>query len=256
MWHPRDSCRRSPSSCVVGDRRCPRPDVCGLYPHASLPVRTRRSRADRGESRGSFLACRSHLLYIARLGSSYAGGVGNYYRPLFLLWLRINDAVFGNQAWGWHLTTILAHVLATLLVYLLAWRLGIGRDVALLAALIFGLHPAHIEAVAWISGVTEPLLGIYLDCFVPWLRAVARRGSARAQMESHFPGLVCSRHAGERDCTDTSRSSACLRVDLWDGVGKTARGEEKFSRGAEKRSAKSGLTSSSSPFMFPRGSTL
>jgi len=86
----------------------------------------------------------------------------NYYRPLFLLWLRINDAVFGNQAWGWHLTTILAHVLSTLLVYLLAWRLGIGRDVALLAALIFGPHPAHIEGVAWISGVTEPLLGIFL----------------------------------------------------------------------------------------------
>jgi 4-amino-4-deoxy-L-arabinose transferase-like glycosyltransferase len=81
--------------------------------------------------------------------------VGNYYRPLFLLWLRINDVVFGNHAWGWHLTTILAHVLTTLLVYLLAWRLGIDRDVALLAALIFGLHPAHIEAVAWILGVTE-----------------------------------------------------------------------------------------------------
>ncbi len=88
--------------------------------------------------------------------------LGNYYRPLFLLWLRINDVVFGNQAWGWHLTTILAHVLTTLLVYLLALRLGIGRDVALLAALIFGLHPAHIEAVAWVSGVTEPLLGILL----------------------------------------------------------------------------------------------
>jgi len=88
--------------------------------------------------------------------------LGNYYRPLFLLWLRINDVVFGDHAWGWHLTTILAHVLTTLLVYLLAWRLGIGRDVALLAALIFGLHPAHIETVAWISGVTEPLLGILL----------------------------------------------------------------------------------------------
>jgi protein O-mannosyl-transferase len=88
--------------------------------------------------------------------------LGNYYRPLFLLWLRINDAVFGNQAWGWHLTTILSHVLTTLLVYLLAWRLGIGSDGALLAALIFGLHPAHIEAAAWVSGVTEPLLGILL----------------------------------------------------------------------------------------------
>jgi hypothetical protein len=86
----------------------------------------------------------------------------NYYRPLFLLWVRINEAMFGNQAWGWHLTTILAHVLTTLLVCLLAWLLGIGRDGALLAALIFGLHPAHSEAVAWISGVNEPLVGIFL----------------------------------------------------------------------------------------------
>jgi tetratricopeptide (TPR) repeat protein len=96
----------------------------------------------------------------------------NYYRPLFLLWVRINEAVFGNRAWGWHLTTILTHVLTTLLVYLLVLRLGIGREVALLAALIFGLHPAHIEAVAWISGVNEPLAAIFmlgsLLAYVQW----------------------------------------------------------------------------------------
>ncbi len=84
----------------------------------------------------------------------------NYYRPLFLLWLRINDALFGNHVWAWHLTTILAHVLATYLVYLLAKKMS--QDVAVLAALLFGLHPAHIEAVAWISGVTEPLLAALL----------------------------------------------------------------------------------------------
>ena len=100
--------------------------------------------------------------------------VGNYYRPLFLLWLRVNDAVFGNQAWGWHLTTILAHVLATLLVYLLAWRIGIDRGVGLLAAMIFGLHPAHIEAVAWISGVTEPLLEIlFIASFLAYIESQA-----------------------------------------------------------------------------------
>ena len=105
--------------------------------------------------------------------------LGNYYRPLFLLWLRINDVVFGNHAWGWHLTTVLTHLLVTLLVYLLACRLGTGREVALLATLIFGLHPAHIEAVAWISGVTEPLLGIFFIasflCYVEWRVGEARK---------------------------------------------------------------------------------
>ena len=106
------------------------------------------------------------------------GELGNYYRPLFLLWLRINHAAFGNRAWGWHLTTILAHVLTTLLAYLLALCLGVSGDAALVAALVFGLHPAHIEAVAWISGATEPLLGVLLIAsfisYVRWRRTGRR----------------------------------------------------------------------------------
>jgi tetratricopeptide (TPR) repeat protein len=99
------------------------------------------------------------------------GELGNYYRPLFLLWLRINDAAFGNHAWGWHLTTVLAHVLATLLAYLLILSLGVSGDAALIAAMVFGLHPAHIEAVAWISGATEPLLGVLLiTSFLAYIR--------------------------------------------------------------------------------------
>ena len=99
------------------------------------------------------------------------GELGNYYRPLFLLWLRINDAVFGNHAWGWHLSAVLVHVLATLLAYMLVLSLGVSGDAALVAALVFGLHPAHIEAVAWISGATEPLLGVLLIAsFLSYIR--------------------------------------------------------------------------------------
>ena len=68
--------------------------------------------------------------------------LGNYYRPLFLIWLRLNDAVFGLHPWAWHLTTLLLHVAVTGLVYLLAWRIVKDRWTALLAALIFGLHLA------------------------------------------------------------------------------------------------------------------
>jgi len=133
------------------------------------------------------------------------GELGNYYRPLFLLWLRINDAAFGNHAWGWHLTTVFALVLATLLAYLLALNLGVSGDAALVAALVFGLHPAHIEAVAWISGATEPLLGVLLIAsFLSYLRwrrmnrpnwrlsSVALFALALGEKETAmiFPGLV------------------------------------------------------------------
>lgn len=91
----------------------------------------------------------------------YPHDPGNYYRPGFLLWLRLNDIIFGLHPWGWHLTTILLHLIATLLVYFLARRVLLEDFAAVVAALIFGLHPVHIEAVAWISGVTEPLSAIF-----------------------------------------------------------------------------------------------
>ena len=92
----------------------------------------------------------------------YPSSTGNYYRPLFLLWLRLNYALFGTDAVGWHMTCIACHVLATWLVFWIAQKLTTDRLTAFLAALIFGVHPAHIENVAWISGITDPLM----TCFV------------------------------------------------------------------------------------------
>lgn len=100
------------------------------------------------------------------------GVSGNYYRPVFLIWLRLNDMVFGLHPWGWHLTTVLMHLLATLLVFFLARRLIHDEFTAAAAAFLFGMHPVHIEAVAWISGVTEPLLAIFfILAFLCYLRA-------------------------------------------------------------------------------------
>jgi protein O-mannosyl-transferase len=97
----------------------------------------------------------------------------NLYRPFFLTWLLANFEAFGLTPWGWHLTTVLLHLMVSYLVFLLARRL-IGDDGtgALVAAAVFALHPSHVEAVAWISGVSEPLAAIYFLgaflCFVKY----------------------------------------------------------------------------------------
>src|ERR1017187_6796406 len=83
--------------------------------------------------------------------------LANYYRPLFMTWLRLNDALFGLHPWGWHLTSALAHVAVTFLVYRLCLRLTVDRWVAMAAGLLFGLHPVHAEAVADITSAQEPL---------------------------------------------------------------------------------------------------
>lgn len=85
----------------------------------------------------------------------------NYYRPGFLLWLFLNSQLFGLNTVLWHAAAIALHLAATLLFYFLARRLVDHPLIAGAAALLFGVHPAHIEAVAWLSGVTESLLAVF-----------------------------------------------------------------------------------------------
>ena len=95
------------------------------------------------------------------LAALYPGAGGNYYRPLLLLWLRLNYVLFGPEPSGWHATTVLCHVLATYLVFRVAQQLSNDRMVAFCAALLFGVHPAHVESIAWISGVSDPLMSCF-----------------------------------------------------------------------------------------------
>lgn len=96
---------------------------------------------------------------------------GDYYRPLFLLWFRLNYALFGAKPEGWHCTTVLCHVAATYLVLSLVRRLTANSGLALGAAVLFAVHPVHIESVAWVSGVTDPLLTLFLiGSFLAYLR--------------------------------------------------------------------------------------
>src|SRR5215472_6409395 len=84
-----------------------------------------------------------------------------YYRPLFVAWEILNFKIFGLKPWGWHLTTVLLHVLASCAVYWLARSLKIDRWTAVLAALIFGLHPIHVECASWISAGSDSMVAIF-----------------------------------------------------------------------------------------------
>lgn len=119
--------------------------------------------------------------FLERVWSfAYPGLQGNYYRPIFLLLLLLNYKIFGPYASGWHLVSIAAHAGVTYLVYVLARRLTGDQWTALVAALIFGIDPVHIESVAWISGVTDPLLALFLlPSFLCYFNA--REGKAYRQ---------------------------------------------------------------------------
>ncbi len=72
--------------------------------------------------------------------------------PLYALSLGVDGILFGTaDATGFHLHSFLLHGVNAALVSLLAFRLGGSRRTALLAGLIFAVHPAVSESVAWVS---------------------------------------------------------------------------------------------------------
>jgi protein O-mannosyl-transferase len=102
---------------------------------------------------------------------SFVGQFNNYYRPLFMVWTRLNYALFGVRPFGWHLGNLALHLTMTWLVYDLIRKMWGRTDLAWLSALVFGVHPIHHEVVGWVSGETEPLCGIFfLAAFLAYLR--------------------------------------------------------------------------------------
>jgi len=117
--------------------------------------------------------------------------LANYYRPLFLLWLRINHSLFGYEPAGWHALSVGLHVVATLQTYWLVRRLLRSDWAAAGAAALFAVHPVHIESVTWVSGATDPLLAIFLlGSTLAFLRYIEARESNRVGTSDYAAALV------------------------------------------------------------------
>jgi hypothetical protein len=78
------------------------------------------------------------------------------YRPLALASLALDFQLWGLRPAGFHLTSVLLHALATLALFAVFVEL-VDDIVAAALALLFALHPANAEAVAWINGRSEIL---------------------------------------------------------------------------------------------------
>ena len=85
---------------------------------------------------------------IRNMFSTYV--VGNYH-PFAILSLAIDYHFYKLDPSGFHTTSILIHVLNVVLVFFLIKRLSGKSITAFISALLFGIHPMHVESVAWVA---------------------------------------------------------------------------------------------------------
>lgn len=101
-------------------------------------------------------------LDVAFFKWAFTNQVVGHWHPLTMFSYALNYAVWGLEPWGYHLTNNLFHALNTLLVFLLTVKVvnqnssDEGRQKKALitggvTALLFGIHPMHVESVAWVS---------------------------------------------------------------------------------------------------------
>jgi hypothetical protein len=142
--------------------------------------------------------------------SDLAGGTEwAIYRPLAAVSFMFDHALFGGSPFGYHVVSLLWHLVTVIGVFLLARGLigarhgpergGPGRSatgpsggrqvwIPTVAAALFAVHPLHSEAVAWISRRSDVMAGAFSLFAVVVARRWLVRGGAASGIGMH--GLV------------------------------------------------------------------
>lgn len=100
---------------------------------------------------------------------SYGGFAG--YVPLVLLSYAVEYALFGLNPEAYHGTNVFFHLINCVLVFWFIYILSQKLPVAFMVSLLFGVHPLHVEAVAWIQGRKDLLFSLfYLAALIAFTR--------------------------------------------------------------------------------------
>lgn len=102
------------------------------------------------------------------------------YRPLTVLTFRLSHRLGGGlDSWGFHVGNVLVHALTCCLFFCAARRVFGAVSPALVAALLFTVHPIHCEAVANVVGRAELLGGAwFLVALLVYARSISPGGAS------------------------------------------------------------------------------
>jgi Flp pilus assembly protein TadD len=111
-----------------------------------------------------------YLVENARVHSGLTGsGIGwaftttyaSNWHPVTWLSHMLDVTIYGPRAAGHHLTNVLLHALATVLLFAALLKMTGAVWPSAFVAAMFGLHPLHVESVAWAAERKDVLSGVF-----------------------------------------------------------------------------------------------
>ena len=121
---------------------------------------------------------------------AFLNPVSSNWHPLTVLSHMLDCQLFGLKPWGHHLTSLLLHTLNTILVFLLLRSLTGALWRSALVAALFGLHPLHVESVAWVAE-RKDVLSAFFWLLALWTYArFAKESKTQGNRSKWFYGLT------------------------------------------------------------------
>jgi len=99
------------------------------------------------------------------------------WHPLTTISHMLDCQLYGLNAGGHHFTNVLLHTIAVLLVFRVVWQMTGAVWQSAAVAVLFAVHPLHVESVAWVSERKDILSAVFfllmLDAYVRYARAAS-----------------------------------------------------------------------------------
>jgi len=114
----------------------------------------------------------------------------NYYRPVQMITYMADFSLWRLNPFGYHLTNILLHITASVLLFLFIFLIAKDKRVAAIGAILYTVHPANTGAVAYIAGRADMLAAIFTLLSFMFFYAHFKSRSAKGAITYYIASLA------------------------------------------------------------------
>jgi tetratricopeptide (TPR) repeat protein len=101
-----------------------------------------------------------------------------YWHPLTMMSHMLDVELFGVNAGAHHVVNLLFHIVNSVLLFWVLYRMTRGLWSSAAVAMLFAVHPLHVESVAWVAQRKDMLSGLFALLTIWAYRSYVERRSA------------------------------------------------------------------------------